>query len=180
MAVPARVHREVILKGSSISSAVIGRKPAEIVNAVNGAIQAPVAVTARRLPSGDTVVTFREPARPHIEADAWVKTAFGPEAALSRRLFTIIVKSFPVRLSDKQDTTEMAKQLIASNGPGIAKVTTRKPRGSSTFSPLIVAVDSVETANRLCDNGIVYESEIFDAMPYNGAPPSTRGSATAA
>ncbi|KAG6302337.1 hypothetical protein E4U09_003222 [Claviceps aff. purpurea] len=141
MAVPARVHREVIVKGSSISSAVIGRKPAEIVNAVNGAIQAPAAVAARRLPSGDTVVTFREPARPHIEADAWVKTAFGPEAALSRRLFTIIVKSFPVRLSDKQDTTEMVKQLIASNGPGIAKVTTRKPRGSSTFSLLIVAVD---------------------------------------
>ncbi|KAG6238348.1 hypothetical protein E4U23_008192 [Claviceps purpurea] len=169
MAVPARVHREVIVKGSFISSAVIGRKPAEIVNAVNGAIQAPAAVAARRLPSGDTVVTFREPARPHIEADAWVKTAFGPEAALSRRLFTIIVKSFPVRLSDKQDTTEMVKQLIAFNGPGIAKVTTRKLRGSSTFFPLIVAVDGVETANRLCDNGIVYESEIFDAMPYNAA-----------
>ncbi|KAG5917656.1 hypothetical protein E4U61_002543, partial [Claviceps capensis] len=84
MAVPARVHREVMVKGFSISNAVIGRKPVEIVNAVNGAIQAPVSVAARRLRSGDTVVTFRKPARPHIEADAWVKTAFGPEAALSR------------------------------------------------------------------------------------------------
>ncbi|KAG6060508.1 hypothetical protein E4U32_003440, partial [Claviceps aff. humidiphila group G2b] len=58
--------------------------------------------------------------------------------------FTIIVKSFPVRLSDKQDTTVMVKRLIASNGPEIAKVTTRKPRGSAKFSPLIVAVDGVE------------------------------------
>ncbi|KAG6235668.1 hypothetical protein E4U23_000578, partial [Claviceps purpurea] len=107
MAVPARVHREVVVKGSSISSTVNRRNPVEIVNAVNGAIQAPVAVAARRLQSGDTVVTFRDLARPHVEADAWVKTAFGPEAALSRRLFTIIVKSFPVRLSEKQDTTEM-------------------------------------------------------------------------
>ncbi|KAG6057617.1 hypothetical protein E4U32_005020, partial [Claviceps aff. humidiphila group G2b] len=55
--------------------------------------------------------------------------------------------------------------LIASNGPEIAKVTKRKPRGSAKFSPLIVAVDGVETANMLCDTGIVYESEIFDAMP---------------
>ncbi|KAG6181451.1 hypothetical protein E4U36_004058 [Claviceps purpurea] len=65
MAVPARVHREVVVKGSSISSTV------------NGAIQAPVAVAARRLQSGDTVVTFRE-------LDAWVKTAFGPGCVAGR------------------------------------------------------------------------------------------------
>ncbi|KAG6085602.1 hypothetical protein E4U15_001211 [Claviceps sp. LM218 group G6] len=63
----------------------------------------------------------------------------------------------------------MINKLIASNGPEIAKVTKRKPRVSAKFSPLIVAVDGVETANRLCDTGIVYESEIFDAMPYNAA-----------
>ncbi|KAG6087981.1 hypothetical protein E4U15_006982 [Claviceps sp. LM218 group G6] len=63
----------------------------------------------------------------------------------------------------------MAKQLIASNGPGIAKVTTRKPRGPATFSPLVVAVDGVEVANRLCNNGIIHESEIFDAEPYSAA-----------
>ncbi|KAG6318358.1 hypothetical protein E4U44_007933 [Claviceps purpurea] len=77
MAVSARVHREVVVKGSSISSTVIGRNPVEIVNAVNGAIQAPVAVAARRLQSGDTVVTFRE-------LDAWVKTAFGPGCVAGR------------------------------------------------------------------------------------------------
>ncbi|KAG5955689.1 hypothetical protein E4U57_003233 [Claviceps arundinis] len=50
----------------------------------------------------------------------------------------------------------MAKQLTTFNGPGIAKVTTR-------------FTDGVETANRLCNNGIIYESEIFDAEPYNTA-----------
>ncbi|KAG5994391.1 hypothetical protein E4U52_001197, partial [Claviceps spartinae] len=48
-----------------------GAAPEEIVTAVNGAIKAPAAVAARRLRSGDTVVTFKEPARPHVEADGW-------------------------------------------------------------------------------------------------------------
>ncbi|KAG6079908.1 hypothetical protein E4U15_003554 [Claviceps sp. LM218 group G6] len=30
-------------------------------------------------------------------------------------------------------------------------------------------IDDVETANRLCDNGIIYESDILDAQPYNAA-----------
>ncbi|KAG6299171.1 hypothetical protein E4U45_004656, partial [Claviceps purpurea] len=71
MAVPSRVHREVVIKGTTISDAVTRRKPEEIVTAVNGAIKAPAVVAARRLRSGDTVVTFKEPARPHVEADGW-------------------------------------------------------------------------------------------------------------
>ncbi|KAG6094603.1 hypothetical protein E4U31_006193 [Claviceps sp. LM219 group G6] len=57
MAVPSRVHREVVIKGTTISDAATGRKPEEIVTAVNGAIKAPAAVVARRLRSGDTVIT---------------------------------------------------------------------------------------------------------------------------
>ncbi|KAG6053140.1 hypothetical protein E4U32_007817, partial [Claviceps aff. humidiphila group G2b] len=58
--------------------------------------------------------------------------------------------------------------MSASNGP-IAKVTARKPRASAKFAPLIIAVDGVEAANKLCREGIVYQSEIFDAEPYNAA-----------
>ncbi|KAG5993289.1 hypothetical protein E4U52_002073 [Claviceps spartinae] len=45
----------------------------------------------------------------------------------SRRVFTLMLKSFPGRLSDKQDTNEMARKTSASNVPGIAKITARKP-----------------------------------------------------
>ncbi|KAG6160115.1 hypothetical protein E4U37_001455 [Claviceps purpurea] len=120
----------------------------------NGAIKALAAVAARHLRSGDTVVTFKEPARPHVEADGWVKAAFGPEATRSRRLFSFIIKSFPVRLSGKQDATGIAKRMSASNGPGIAKVTTRKPRASAKFAPIVIAVDGIEAANKLCRDGI--------------------------
>ncbi|KAG6067614.1 hypothetical protein E4U32_003436 [Claviceps aff. humidiphila group G2b] len=58
MAVPSRVHREVVIKGTTLSDAATGRKPEEIVTAVNGAINAPAEVAARRLRSGDTVITF--------------------------------------------------------------------------------------------------------------------------
>ncbi|KAG5989394.1 hypothetical protein E4U52_005616 [Claviceps spartinae] len=71
--------------------------------------------------------------------------------------------------------------------PQLAQVTTRKPRGSAKFSPLIVAVDGVEcvlgidvlvtislfagteAATKLCRNNIIYQSETFDAEPYNAA-----------
>ncbi|KAG5913506.1 hypothetical protein E4U61_006813 [Claviceps capensis] len=65
MAVPSRVHREVVIKGTTISDAVTRRKPEEIVTAVIGAIKAPVhavfeAVT-RSLPSRSRLVPMSRP-----------------------------------------------------------------------------------------------------------------------
>ncbi|KAG5925166.1 hypothetical protein E4U61_002280 [Claviceps capensis] len=151
---------------STIAQAVNGRQPENIVLAVNAAIERDVAVAARRLQSGDTVVTFRDAARPHIEDNTCIQTAFGPDATMNRRAFSIIVKSIPVRLSSNKSTDELLKNLTAANGPEMARVASRKPRGIATYAPLNIGVDNIEAANKLCRDGVVYQSEIFNAEPY--------------
>ncbi|KAG6064745.1 hypothetical protein E4U32_008125 [Claviceps aff. humidiphila group G2b] len=72
MAVPSRLHREVLIKGTFINSNVSGRSPGEIVKAVNAATKTDTAVAARRLASGDTVVTCRDStSRPNADDTEW-------------------------------------------------------------------------------------------------------------
>ncbi|KAG6043278.1 hypothetical protein E4U39_004752 [Claviceps sp. Clav50 group G5] len=111
----------------------LGRSPEEIVKAVNSAIKADVAVAARRLPSGDTVVTFRESSRPRADETEWVQTALGPDATVNRRVFSVVVKGFPVRLSQNQDREDIRKRLTAANGPGVDRTLRRQYRGPQLF-----------------------------------------------
>ncbi|QUC19490.1 uncharacterized protein UV8b_03731 [Ustilaginoidea virens] len=60
LTVPPRIHREVLIKGNTISEILQNRTPIEIVDAVNRATAEGAAVAARRLHSGDTIVTFKE------------------------------------------------------------------------------------------------------------------------
>ncbi|CCE34607.1 uncharacterized protein CPUR_08541 [Claviceps purpurea 20.1] len=151
----------MLIKGTSINSTVSGRSPVEIVKAVNSALKSDVAVAARRLQSGDTVITFRDSSsRPKTEDR--VQTACGPDATVNRRVFSVVVKGFPVRLSENQD-------LAAANGSGIVRATARKPKGTATRSPLIIGVNSLDAANYLIHSGVIYNWEIFEAEPFNEA-----------
>ncbi|KAG6039135.1 hypothetical protein E4U39_007828, partial [Claviceps sp. Clav50 group G5] len=94
IAAPPRLHREMLIKGTSINSTVSGRSPVEIVKAVNAALKSEVAVAARRLQSGDTIITFRD-ASSRPKTEDWVQTAFGPDATVNRRVFSVVVKGFP-------------------------------------------------------------------------------------
>ncbi|KAG5988166.1 hypothetical protein E4U52_006840 [Claviceps spartinae] len=147
MAVPSRLDREVLIKGTFINSNVSGRSPGEIVKAVNAATKTDTAVAARRLASGDTVVTCRDStSRPNADDTEWVQTAFGPEAAVNRRVFSVVVKGFPVRLSQNQDREVIRKEPAASNGTGIVRARARKPRGTATQAPLVIGVDNIDAA----------------------------------
>ncbi|KAG6051841.1 hypothetical protein E4U39_006928 [Claviceps sp. Clav50 group G5] len=158
-AVAARGGPKTLIKGTSINSTVSKRSPAEIVKAVNTALKAEVAVAARRLQTGDTIVTFRDSSsRPQTED--WVQ----PRLDLTQH---VVVKGFPVRLSQNQDREDIRRKLAAANGPGIARATTRKPKGTATRAPLIIGVDSLDAANRLIHSGVVFDSEIFEAEPFH-------------
>ncbi|KAG6061097.1 hypothetical protein E4U32_003130 [Claviceps aff. humidiphila group G2b] len=117
----------MLIKGTSINSTVSGRSPVEIVKAVNTALKSEVAVAARRLQSGDTVKTFR---------DSLSQIAFGPDAAVNRRVFSVVVKGFPVRLSENQDREDIRKKLAAANGPSSVFGRDDESRNVMTVSPL--------------------------------------------
>ena len=55
---PTRLGREVLIRGVGLQASLARRTPYEIVQAVNTASATKGAIAARKLPSGDVVVTF--------------------------------------------------------------------------------------------------------------------------
>jgi hypothetical protein len=54
--VPARINKEILVKGRGMPADMANRTPQEIVQAVNRASMKKGAIAAQRLPSGDTIV----------------------------------------------------------------------------------------------------------------------------
>ena len=73
------------------------RTPVQVTEAVNRAIGrgADRAIAARRLPSGDTVITFTDDATKYTEDTKWVEAAFGEKAELKTREFAVLAKGIP-------------------------------------------------------------------------------------
>ncbi|KAG6067883.1 hypothetical protein E4U32_002618 [Claviceps aff. humidiphila group G2b] len=143
---------------SGIISTTLLTTPAEIdeygspkeivtVKAVYSATKADLAVAARRLQSGDTVVTFKDSAsRQKADETEWVHITFGPDAAVYRRVSSVVVEGFSVRLSQNQDREDIRKKLTAAkgSGSGIIRATARKPKGTATRALLIIGVDGID------------------------------------
>ena len=90
--VPSRHDREIMIQARQATDDIKKRTSIETVQAVNLAIKTDAVVAARRLPSGDKALTFRDKAKSHLENTEWIQTAFGAEAHLKRRTYTIIAK----------------------------------------------------------------------------------------
>lgn len=58
-AVPNRQHKEILIRGGTITTSLRQCSLGEIVQAVNQALRNDKAVAARRLRSRDTVITFK-------------------------------------------------------------------------------------------------------------------------
>ena len=58
--IPQRADRELLVRGANVSADLAQRSPVEIIQAINQASTKQGAIAARKLPSGDTVVTFND------------------------------------------------------------------------------------------------------------------------
>ena len=104
-AVPAktplsRLSREVLVRGAGLQAGLARRTPYEIVQAVNTASATKGAIAARKLPSGDVVVTFcNDQAKQwHSTNLQWIQQAFSTQAIEARRTTAVLVKG--LRKSD--------------------------------------------------------------------------------
>lgn len=89
--------------------------PAETVTAVNTAIGEPkAAAAARRLQSGDTVITFHGPAARYIATDNWVQKAFGDNATISKRIYSVMIKGMPTECQ-RIDRETLCKEIGEEN-----------------------------------------------------------------
>ena len=85
--VPSRLSKEILVKGKGMPADLARRTPQEIIQAINHASMKKGAVAARKLPSGDTVVTFQGTMTRdwHSTNNQWIKDAFGQQAEESKK-----------------------------------------------------------------------------------------------
>jgi hypothetical protein len=131
------------------------RTPAEIIQAINQVSTKKGAITARKLPSGDIVVTFNDSTTRdwYNRNGQWVQQAFGEQAKEARRTFAVLVKG--LKRLDLQGTTEEA--FGAEVGlKTINKVKFRLPNSPElTWATALITIESQEEARRAYDQGIV-------------------------
>lgn len=60
--IPQRINREILVRGADLPAELARRTPAEIIQAINNTSAKQGAIAARKLPSGDTVVTSTDQA----------------------------------------------------------------------------------------------------------------------
>jgi hypothetical protein len=165
--IPGRIGKEVLIRGS-VAPALTRRSPQEIVQAVNGASEKRGAVAARKLPSGDVVVTFQEAKIKEWHTQngnkEWITKAFGEEAKEAKRTFAVLVKGILKR--DLKDTTEaeFSKTIGLTT---VERVKFRIPAlGGITRATALVTMTSEEEAKKACDEGVVWRAQILHCEPY--------------
>jgi hypothetical protein len=124
------------------------------------------AIAARRLPSGDTIVTFQGTTTRdwHSTNAGWIKEAFGQQAEENKRTFAVLLKGLWKR--DLQGTTEEAFSRETGLRT-IDKVKFRVPkRQEATRATVLVALTSQEEARKACDEGVVWRAQLLDCEPY--------------
>ena len=70
--VPERRTREVVVKAPGQTEDLAQRSLIEVIQATNKAIRGNKALVARRLPSGDIILTFEGKAEEYTKDTAWV------------------------------------------------------------------------------------------------------------
>lgn len=92
--VPARVNKEILVRARETPADLANRTPKKTIQAVNQASLKKGAIAARRIPSGDTIITFQSvTARDwHSTNTGWIKDVFGQQAEESKRTFAVLLK----------------------------------------------------------------------------------------
>lgn len=167
--VPARQARELVVRATSMPLELANRTPKQIVQAINTAAGKEGAVAARRLQSGDTVITFEEGTREQYIADtAWVQRAFGEGAEIAQRTYPVMVKGVLVSTLQGRSAAEIAEAVAKDNKVGVKRCHIRLPKAAgATRASLIVEVTSVQAAGKLCEDGAIYEAGHYHVEPYS-------------
>lgn len=169
--VPNRQDREIIVRTKEPAPEIASRTAKEIVAAVSKAAGRDGPIAARRLRSGDTVLTFpagqSEEYNAFLADKSWVTAAFGPNATVSQRTYAVLVKGFPTSVK-QVDARQLATDITTQNGTPIIRCHIRRSHPGVARTAVLMEVGSVEAAKTLCDDGLIYNAEIYHAEPYDG------------
>ena len=131
------------------------RSPVEIIQAINNTSVKKGAIAARKLPSGDIVVTFSDQTTKewHTKNNQWIQQAFGGQAKEACRTYTVLLKG--LRKADLQGVTEETFG-IELGLQTVDKVKFRLPTSpGTTRATILVTLESQAEARRAYEQGVV-------------------------
>ena len=167
-ALPQRRNKEVVIRaGEEQEPAMKERKPIAIVTAVNVALPGAKAIAARKLPSGDVVVTFDEKLPEGVEGEGWVTKAFGNAAKLQRREIAVIAKGISLtRIKEIHEDNALLTTLRQAC-PELNRCKKMIPKNpSARFGSVLLHVSTPAAAQKLCNDGLLWEAQIFNCEPF--------------
>ncbi len=174
--VPARRARELIIASGNEETGKKQRTGRELVRDINTELDCEAVVAARRLPSGDVLVTFdKEDDKTKWAKDPKVTQAFGTTAKVRTREYTVIAHGIRVAALNVSDQKTAIASLYAQNPKlwgsieivrvGWAKKTIVQGK---KVAPLHIGIAEPEQANKLIDHGLLFGSELHDCEVFSG------------
>lgn len=176
MPVPARRSREVTIAPGKETAVQRQRSGQEIVRDINASIECDAAIAARRLQSGDTLLTFEtEDARKKWEKDPKVVQMFGIDARIRTKEYTVLAHGIRVPIVNPQDQQAAIKAIYAQNPKLQGRVTIvrvgwahKTLKYHKKTGPLHIGLAEPEQANLLIDQGLLLGSELHDCEVFYG------------
>ena len=164
--IPQRANREILIRGRDLPADLAKRTPAEITQAINQASSQQGAIAARKMPSGDTMVTFKDLAAKewHARNPEWIQKAFGEQAKPASKTFAVLIKG--LRKGDLAGVTEetFGEETELQS---VDRVKFRLPsRLGHTRATILVTLTSQEEAFKACEQGVVWNAQLLDCEPY--------------
>ncbi|EAQ84182.1 hypothetical protein CHGG_10586 [Chaetomium globosum CBS 148.51] len=150
--VPTRINKEILVRGRGMPADLAKRTPQETIQAVNQVSVKKGAVAARRLPSGDTIVTFQSAGGIETgsfdESPNWIKGGF-----------------WRARLKEEQEEP-FAVLLIRRVEERTSKRVYRGGRKATRSNGCWSLLTSQEEARKACDEGVIWRAQLLDCEPY--------------
>jgi hypothetical protein len=166
--IPERRTRELRIRAENQTEDLARRSAVEVVAAANTALSISDVVATRRLPSGDTILTFQDMIpQAALQDHGWVQRVFGATAQLYETEFAVIAKGLPVdriiHVNQSQLLLDLQKRI-----PDVIKLKVEPPRApTARFTTAILHLRSADAATRLCERGLIWEAQIFNCEPYS-------------
>ena len=166
-----RLAREIVIRCPNATLEDRARPITQLVEEINKKKSQDVlgkVLAARRLPSGDIVVTTNtEKTKEQLEQDSSWLAAVSKEAQVNRRRFPVMVHGMRVAALDCTEQKEAIQQLMGQNRyfKGRIKILhaqwpKKAVKLNKMVTCLIVDVASPVQANTLIDEGLLFQCEL--------------------
>jgi len=168
-----RAMREVTYRVPSKPADAPTLTLAQIVQKANAATGSSAVLAARRLPSGDVVLSFdTESSKDQYIDNIALCSVFGPDAAPIQRGFLVTAFSFPRSSVEKLSDIQLASRLRSENPSWLGAVqllravcTAGTKKRSGSLLSLVLVFATPQQANKVIDDGVLFEAQLHNAEP---------------